>query len=271
MSQDKSARKKPSPAGSLQNAKKTQRAAHHEGFFTSDLSVDEFLLLDESAFEPVGLVVGSSIYHIGYQQAYWTQNQEMDVLTQVMYEARASAMKRMHKEATELHADGVVGVRIEVTRHEGKEALAEFVAIGTAIRAYNNEAFRTSGGKFFLSDLSAQDFWTLRSAGYWPKGLVMGNCVYHIAPQRPGRWLARNVEMKNYTEAFYDARELAMMRMQKEAQILKAEGVVGMHIHKRSHGWSSHIVEFFAIGTAIVSVSTDHQIPPPSLALLLNN
>src|SRR6476661_7491654 len=35
------------------------------GFFTSDLSVNEFLLVKQSGFEPLGLVLGSSIYHIG--------------------------------------------------------------------------------------------------------------------------------------------------------------------------------------------------------------
>ena len=44
------------------------------GFFTSDLSVNEFLLVKEAGFEPLGLVLGSSIYHIGFQQANWNQN-----------------------------------------------------------------------------------------------------------------------------------------------------------------------------------------------------
>src|SRR5690242_6688397 len=61
------------------------------GFFTSDLSVDEFLLVKQSGFEPLGLVLGSSIYHIGWQQANWSQNQEMAVLTQAMYHARELA------------------------------------------------------------------------------------------------------------------------------------------------------------------------------------
>src|SRR4051812_42521596 len=45
------------------------------GLFTSDLSVNEFLLVKEAGFEPLGLVVGSSIYHIGFQQSSWNQNQ----------------------------------------------------------------------------------------------------------------------------------------------------------------------------------------------------
>ena len=42
------------------------------GFFTSDLSINEFLLVKQAGFEPLGLVLGSSIYHIGFQQATGT-------------------------------------------------------------------------------------------------------------------------------------------------------------------------------------------------------
>jgi len=35
--------------------------------FTSDLSVNEFLLVREVGFRPLGLVLGSSIYHVGLQ------------------------------------------------------------------------------------------------------------------------------------------------------------------------------------------------------------
>ena len=35
------------------------------GVFTSDLSVSEYALLGEAGFEPLGFVVGSSIYHVG--------------------------------------------------------------------------------------------------------------------------------------------------------------------------------------------------------------
>ena len=82
--------------------------------FTSDLSVNEFLLVREVGFRPVGLVLGSSIYHIGFQQAMWNQNQELGVLTQAMYHARELAMTRMEEEADQLGADGIVGVRLDI-------------------------------------------------------------------------------------------------------------------------------------------------------------
>src|SRR5580700_8714841 len=53
--------------------------------FTSDLSVNEFLLVRECGFRPLGLVLGSSIYHVGLQIGRWGKNQELDVLSQAMY------------------------------------------------------------------------------------------------------------------------------------------------------------------------------------------
>src|SRR5437660_3693189 len=242
--------------------------------WTSDLSVNEFLLVREAGFDPLGLVMGSSIYHIGFQFSGFYQNQEMEVLTQAMYHARELAMTRMEEEADVLGADGIVGVRLEVTRYEWGENLAEFMAIGTAIRHRAGDVHRAPNGRPFTSDLSGQDFWTLLSAGYRPVGMVMGNCVYHVAHQSLGQWfkqVGQNVEMSNYTQALYDARELAMERMQAEAISLGAQGVVGAQINERSHGWGSHVIEFFAVGTAVISISDTHEVPAPSLSLLLND
>src|SRR5579875_112586 len=124
------------------------RSAESRGFFTSDLSVSEFLLVKQAGFDPLGLVVGSSIYHIGYQQSNWSQNQEMDVLSQAMYHARELAMTRMEEEADQLGADGIVGVRLDVGRYEWGEHLAEFIAIGTAVKS-RGESHRAPNGRPF--------------------------------------------------------------------------------------------------------------------------
>src|SRR2546425_3353776 len=175
--------------------------ATRRGLFTSDLSINEFLLVREAGFDPVGLVMGSSIYHIGFQFSGVFQNQEMEVLTQAMYHARELAMTRMEEEADILGADGIVGVRLEVTRYEWGEHLAEFMAIGTAIKHRQGEHYRTPDNRPFTSDLSGQDFWTLLHAGYRPVSLVMGNCVYHVAHRGLMQTLkqtGKNVEMENY-------------------------------------------------------------------------
>ncbi|HXL18392.1 MAG TPA: YbjQ family protein, partial [Streptosporangiaceae bacterium] len=105
------------------------------GIFTSDLSVNEFLLVREAGFRPLGLVLGSSIYHVGLQIGRWSKNQELDVLSQAMYHARELAMTRMEVEAKTLGADGVVGVRLDVEMKEFGTDIAEFIAIGTAVKA----------------------------------------------------------------------------------------------------------------------------------------
>ncbi len=217
-------------------------------------------------------MLGSSIYHIGFQQAMWNQNQEMGVLTQAMYHARELAMTRMEEEADALGADGVVGVRLDIGRYDWGADLAEFIAVGTAVRHAGGELHRAPNGRPFTSDMSGQDFATLLRAGYRPAGLVMGNCVYHVARQgmlQSLRQIGRNVEMPNFTQALYEARELAMERMQNEADELQSEGIVGARIIERSHGWGSHVIEFFAIGTAVVSTSSEHQIDKPTLVLPL--
>jgi len=250
------------------------RQAVGRGFFTSDLSVNEFLLVKHAGFDPLGLVVGSSIYHIGFQQQNWNQNQEMEVLTQATYHARELAMTRMEEEADQLGADGVVGVRLEVTRYEWGEHLAEFMAIGTAVKHREGAVHRAPNGRPFTSDLSGQDFWTLLSSGYRPVGLVMGNCVYHVAHQGLRgmfKQIGQNQEMPNFTQALYDARELAMERMQREAEEVQAEGIVGVQIQERSHGWGSHVIEFFSVGTAVIPTRADHEIPTPTMTLTLND
>ena len=263
-----------STAGIPQHGRERLERMRERSFFTSDLSVNEFLLVKAAGFEPLGLVVGSSIYHIGFQMRQWSQSQELEVLTQAMYHARELAMTRMEEEADQLGADGVVGVRLDVSRYEWGGDLAEFIAIGTAVRHAEGVLHRAPNGRPFTSDLSGQDFYTLLSAGYRPLGLVMGTCVYHVAHQGLSGWfkrVGRNTEMPNFTQALYDARELAMERMQAEGEGVEAEGIVGVQLHEGSHGWGSHVIEYFAVGTAVTPTSEDHTIPPPSFVLSLND
>jgi uncharacterized protein YbjQ (UPF0145 family) len=200
---------------------------------------------------------------------------EMNVLSQAMYEARELAMTRMEEEAEQLGADGIVGVRLVIGRYDWGESMAEFIAMGTAVKHRAGELHRAPSGRPFTSDLSGQEFWTLLQTGHRPVGLVMGSCVYHVAHQSWRQSIGntgRNVELPNFTQALYDARELAMERMQAEALQAKAEGIVGVHIEEKSHGWGSHVIEFFAIGTAIIPSEgiEDHVIPAPQTVLDLS-
>src|SRR6202046_1742391 len=115
------------------------------GVFTSDLSVSEYVLLGEAGFEPLGFVVGSSIYHIGLQVGRWSQHQELQVLTQAMYNARELAMARMQAEADHLGADGIVGVQLRMQSYAWGQGVLEFIATGTAARALGSGGTGTAG------------------------------------------------------------------------------------------------------------------------------
>jgi uncharacterized protein YbjQ (UPF0145 family) len=251
------------------------RPGSQTSLFTSDLSVNECLLVREAGFRPLGLVLGSSIYHIGFQARRWGKSQELEVLSQAMYHARELAMTRMEAEADVLGADGIVGVRLAIEFKEFGADLAEFIAIGTAVKSDDTtHQWRNNTGKPFTSDLSGQDFWTLIQAGYAPLGMVMGTCVYHIAHRSLGQTLGnagQNVELPQFTEALYDARELAMSRMQAEAEQLQAEGVVGVQLLNLPHRWGGHTTEFFAIGTAVQPLRADHIIAKPTMVLPLTD
>jgi uncharacterized protein YbjQ (UPF0145 family) len=243
-----------------------------DALFTSDLSVNEFLLVKEAGFHPRGLVVGSSIYHIGFQTKGWSTSREVQTLTQAMYAARELAMSRMEEEAEVLGADGIVGVRLDIGFYEWGRGTAEFLALGTAVSAEDGGNWKTPAGKPFTSDLSGQDFWTLLQAGHAPLGLVMGTCVYHVAHQGMFKAMGnigQNKEMPNFTQALYEARELAMERMQDEAKKVGAEGIVGVQIQEKSHIWGSHTIEFFAMGTAVRKLP-DREIATPRMVLSLD-
>jgi uncharacterized protein YbjQ (UPF0145 family) len=253
-----------------QHARERLEQMRRHQFFTSDLSVNEFLLVKEVGFHPLGLVMGSSIYHIALQPAQQAAPGEITQLTQALYQARELAMERMEAEAEALGADGIVAVRLTFNVHAWGTNIIEFLAIGTAVLHDNAPGtFKTPDGKPFTSDLSGQDFWTLLNAGYRPLGFVMGNCVYYIGPPPPQQ--AANGELAHATQALYDARELAMERMQFEAEALKAEGIVGVLVDETNHTWGPSVLEFSAVGTAVVAVRADHQIPRPSLVLTVSD
>jgi uncharacterized protein YbjQ (UPF0145 family) len=250
------------------------------GVFTSDLSVSEYVLLGEAGFEPLGFVVGSSIYHIGIQVGRWGQNQELQVLTQAMYNARELAMSRMQAEAEHLGADGVVGVQLRMQAYVWGQEVLEFLATGTAVKAVNGSAgaHRAPDGRSFTSDLSAQDFFRLLAAGAVPVSFVLGTCVYHIAHQsamQSLRQAGQNQEMMQFTQGIYEARELALSRMQAEATSAQAAGIVGVNVAVYNHVWGEHATEFLATGTAIRRLGDEHRLaatsPKPTFTLTLDS
>jgi uncharacterized protein YbjQ (UPF0145 family) len=188
-----------------------------------------------------------------------------------MYTARELAMNRMEEEATELGADGVVGVRLDVNYYEWGNDSAEFIAFGTAVKAEDGNSYRNALGKPFTSDLSGQDFAKLLHSGWMPAGLVLGISIAarHDDWRTVGqtRWSAGNAEVAGWTELVNDARHDARMELTADVKRVGAEGVViadmDMRVREREcpaqEGSRDHVIEAVNIGTAIVRFKSSHS------------
>ena len=116
----------------------------------------EFALVRRAGLEPITQVLGSSVYHVGWQfmgGGWYTSSQELVTLSDAYNDCRRRAFDRLRTEAELAGADAVVGVRITAARYEWASDLIEFQAIGTAVRA---PELRTPAGPA-LTNLSGQD------------------------------------------------------------------------------------------------------------------
>jgi uncharacterized protein YbjQ (UPF0145 family) len=205
--------------------------------FTSDLTVPEFALLRRHDLEPLTQVMGSSVYHVGWQylnQSIWGSTiQELTVLADAYNDCRARAFSRLRQEAELAGADAVVGVRITAARYDWGSDLVEFQAIGTAVRA---PALGTRAGPA-LTNLSGQDVALLLDGGYTPLGVVGATSVFFgqmwtWGQSMPfggggGFWSIGNVELQGATQTWYAARHAVLERLRSEAAALGAAGIIG--------------------------------------------
>ncbi len=248
--------------------------AGHPGL--SELSVTEFLTLARVGWLPRGVAIGSCIFEAGNEYGWTVATQEVQALSQALRQARRLAVERMRSQAHALHADGVVDVRVKVEHDvwRGSRLVAKFLAVGTAVSFEATRApealrrapsLRLADGKPFTSDLSAPDFVKLLRAGYRPISVAMGACVYGLDPRHLRDYRARDAEVSEYTQAFFDARETAMDRLQMDlfrdhpSPPDVPVGIVGMDVTESFYGGgqTAPLVEFTAVGTAVAELDAN--------------
>ncbi len=254
------------PAGRLA----TTLGADPHGISTCNLNSADLVVLREAGFEPLGLVIGSAVYHVGLQVGRWGQNQELPTLTHAMYQGRQIALGRMEAEAVQLGADGVVNLSLQILTHEGWNAphVREFRVTGTAVRGLAaHSRYRRPDGRPFTYSGNPRGLYRILAAGTFPVALVFGTCVYHIAHrtllQTLGQMVA-NQEVETLTAGLYQARELSLCRMQAEATQARATSIIAVGIETYRHGWGEHALEFYTFGEAIRNL--DPSLPRPDIA-----
>jgi uncharacterized protein YbjQ (UPF0145 family) len=255
----------------------------------SELSARELVALMRAGYAPRGIAMGVSIFDAGFTTLLTNTTFELTNLSQAMHAARAMAMQRMRDEARRQGGEGVVGVRVEVEHHRwrGGHTVARFVAVGTAIGVDRDasEAVKRApslalggGATPFTSDLSATDFVTLLGAGYRPVELAFGNSAWEISSRslRSMRWSFDNIELGEHTQALYDARETAMLRLEQELFARHPVGsrdapvgIVGMTVSEQMHeaeGMDGMVVEYTALGTAVAPLWSGDPRRTPEVA-----
>lgn len=235
---------------------------------TSDLSIDEALLLHSVGWEPVELVSGVSVTSVPWGVWSWGQG-EIAAASAAYVAAMEAASRRMAEECATAGGHGVVGVRVGV---EIRTTHIDVTLVGTAVRPVQGPGRPPRAP--FMSDLSARDFCLLHGAGWQPTGLAFG-ASFVYAPRRTARTAlgqaGQNVELTNFTQAMYQARALAMERMQRSAMALGAGGVVAVVMRQGPMAFATHAVGFTAWGTAVRVGPEGHRHLEPAMVVPLDD
>jgi uncharacterized protein YbjQ (UPF0145 family) len=286
---------------------RARRDAGEPGSFTSNLSIEEFAGIRSVGFSPIGQVMGSAVYNVGwsysgcgYVGAYSgmatpnvfnpggfagprvAQAPVVDVpaVRNLLEQARHRAIERMRAECEGLGGDGVVGVRLTVRSFYGNGL--EFLAMGTAVRA--------DGGKRpkrpFTSDLSGQDFAKLLRARWVPVDLVLGigAVIRHddfAQAMQIRSW--QNLELSGMTSLVSGARASARESLARDAAKRGGHTVVlqdmqlNVFENRCAYGGEAHdhLADALLWGTAITPIdSAPAAVPvakPPLSMLRLDN
>ena len=272
------------------------------GTFTSGLSVPHFAALRGVGLDPVGQVVGASVFRLGYltyncSSHYGTGGRRWQVVSVATYaaalrEARDTALWRLVREAQQLGADGVVDV--QVTDHAGagvgnipnyQNRLRHVRVMGTAVRARGNHR----PARPFTCDLNGSEVAQLMRSGWMPAQLAwgVGVAARHDETWPHGRrFYATTRELVGRTELVTGVRALARQDLAHQLWGTGSDAVVLRETHLRT--WtqatqrqtgamrnqranSTNHVDMFGIatllGTGLVPFDPP-QHPHPAIAIM---
>jgi uncharacterized protein YbjQ (UPF0145 family) len=246
--------------------------------FSSDLAVSEWSALARLGVRPVTQVMGSSVFHVGWQPTYYNVPTEVSVLSDAYNECRRLALGRLREEASACRADAVVGVRIEQGAHDWAAGAIEFIALGTAVTLPPELA--TQARETVLSDLTGQEFALLCQAGMRPVGIAAHTSVHYVPASAQTQraqssmmasWA--NQELVDFSQGVYEAREKALASISSQVRDLGGDGIIGVQLGQsgRTHAVQRGLYEskdlevtFHVMGTVIREDPSLAPTTPPA-------
>lgn len=235
----------------IYNFKRIAAGKREAGFFSSGLTPSALALTASHTIRPIAQVTGSAVYQLGWNPDPLASSSEMEQVTVGLNDVRRRALDRLTVQTTKLAAHGVAGIEVHrrLVSHADRPSLdqmglwkyedlrhctVEVTVHGTALAWANVRPQETP----FLSTLSVIDLTKLLEAGYLPAGIVAASSVWYQIGGFDTRWALQsglgrnaswyNTELKDYTRAFYEAKERAIVRVQRQAADLTATGVVNV-------------------------------------------
>jgi uncharacterized protein YbjQ (UPF0145 family) len=235
------------------------------GLFTSAGDAQELYCHMDAGYEPIQHVFGNVAYSMGVGGGLLGSLKalargEIREFSDVFNRTRHAALDRVVAEAKRDKANAVVGIRTTIQPWAGTH---EMMMAGTS--AFNGALPASAVLNPVTSDLTGEELWSMTSLGYSPVKLLMSTSIYSLG--LAGGFLAafkslQRGEISELTRLVHDAREIAIDRLKREADQLRAEDVVGVktYISEIGHG----LVEFMAIGTAVTK-ATGVAVATPTL------
>lgn len=188
----------------------------------------ETLASRELELQPLGQALGVAVYMpviFGSPAA----SMEVSGISMLATTGWTEALSRLIERAKELGAHGVADIKLGKRVIDSSTSTTEFSAIGTAVRGLPRR-------EIWTTNLPVGDLVILHRAGLVPVTLVIGCCTWH---QSFYGWTPKfgkgalsaawtNQEVRPATEALYNARAVALERMNSAATALGASGIVGV-------------------------------------------
>ncbi len=146
-------------------------------------------------------------------------------------------------------------------QQDAEASIRSLAAGGLPVQAQRRLQEETAAGHpLFTSDLSANEFLLTLQPGYTTLGQVMGSTIYHVGRQYlpvqystySQRYMAHyDYELDVLSQAHQQAAALALGRLEQEAALLHAHGVIGVRFTRKHYAWEPDILEYVALGTTI--------------------
>ncbi len=212
------------------------------------LSGNEMYCLHLKGFAPGELVIGNSVYAMGFFGTLGAGLQtiaggEVQPATQVIHDGRAQALARMVREAEHHGGIGITGVSSELVQQGGS---IEFLSVGSCIH-HEAKSAETLG---FSTSADGQELYCQLDAGFLPLRFVFGNVAYSIGLGGGiigGFRSLKRGEVTEFSNVFNETRHRALWRITEEARRANANAVVGIQTTILPFGGMQEMV---MIGTA---------------------